>query len=183
MLKNKEEQISKLAEIFLLGEQESFRYIASLIHQDILNIAYRYVGNLEDSKDVLQEVLLKIYYNLKSFKKESKFSSWIYRIIINASIDFLRKRRRRFNVKNRYIKNKQEETSSKDKIDEKDKETFVKEAIALLPLRQKSVFVLRHYQRLKIEEISRILGCSQSSVKTHLKRAVDNMIKRMGGIK
>ncbi len=182
MLRQREAESLGLIEDFLRGNDDSFAKIALLVHQDVLNIAYRYVGNIEDSKDVLQEVLLKIYNKLIYFKKESKFSSWIYRITMNASLDFLRKRRRGWCLKDRYLKNRRTTISLRDDIDIRDKEIIMKKTIEELSLGQKNVFILRHYKGLKINEISKTLGCSQSSVKTQLKRAIDKMRKKIGGL-
>ncbi len=182
MLRLKEEQLSKLVDAFLKGQVEAFEEIVPLIYQDVLNIAYRYLGNLEDAKDVLQEVLMKIYHNLKFFRKTSKLSTWIYRVTVNAAVDFLRKRKRIFNLGNRYKENKTQRTPLRETIDLRDKEAKVRLAVAGLPLRQKNVFILRHYQSLTISEISEILTCSQSAVKTHLSRAVENLKKNIGGL-
>ena len=182
MLRQREKESLMLIESFLQGDDKAFAKIALLIHQDVLNISYRYVGNIEDAKDVLQEVLLKIHNKLINFKKESKFSSWIYRITINASLDFLRKKKRGWYLKERYLKNEQTPTSLRDDIDIRDKGVIMKKTIEELSSGQKSVFILRHYKGLKIEEISKVLGCSQSSVKTQLKRGIDKIRKRIGGL-
>ncbi|MCK5492905.1 MAG: RNA polymerase sigma factor [Candidatus Omnitrophica bacterium] len=182
MLRQREKESLELIESFLKGNDEAFSKIALLIHQDVLNISYRYVGNVEDAKDVLQEVLLKIHNKLIYFKKESKFSTWIYRITINASLDFLRKRKRSWCLKGRYLKNELTTTSLRDDIDIRDKGVIMKKAIEELSLGQKNVFILRHYKGLKIAEISKVLGCSQSSVKTQLKRGIDKIREKIGGL-
>jgi len=176
-----EEELDRLVKAFLRGEGEAFGRMAFLVHRDILNIAFRYVGNAEDAKDVLQEVLLKIYQKLKLFKNTAKFTSWLYRMTINTSIDLLRKRKRRFNLGGRYKRDKEVDTSLREEADSRDKKHAVGEALAALPSRQRSVFILRHYQGLRIKEISKILGCSQSTTKTHLKRAIDNLRRNVGG--
>ncbi len=182
MLKAKEKELVELVNSFSKGNEDSFEAIARLIYQDVLNIAYRYLGNLEDAKDVLQEVLMKIYHKVRFFKKDSKLSTWIYRVVVNTAIDFLRKRKRIFNLGSRYKENKQESSSLRDKIDLRDKQAKVRLAVAALPLRQKNVFILRHYQSLPIAEISEILSCSQSAVKTHLYRAIENLKRDLGGL-
>ncbi|MBD3263889.1 MAG: sigma-70 family RNA polymerase sigma factor [Candidatus Omnitrophica bacterium] len=176
MLIYKEDTLQKLIEDFLRGDDNSFRNLAILIHQDVLNISYRYVGNIEDAKDILQEVLIKIHRKVRSFKRRSKASTWIYRLTVNASIDFLRKKRSFFNLKKKASIHKEKYTFSKDKETE-DKKKVIENMLKVLPLRQKNAFILKHFEGLKIKEISKILKCSQSSVKTHLRRAVDNLRK------
>ena len=182
MLRAKEEELKILVEAFLKGEMRAFEEMVPLIYQDILNIAYRYLNNLEDAKDVLQEVLMKIYHKVKFFKRDSKLSTWIYRIVVNTAIDAIRRRKRVFNLGNRYEENKNQVRSLRDDIDLRDKERKVKLALAALPLRQKNVFILKHYETLTIAEISEVLSCSQSAVKTHLTRAINNLKNNLGGL-
>jgi RNA polymerase sigma-70 factor (ECF subfamily) len=180
VLKNKEEDIKRLADNFLNGDDGAFSELARLIHSDILNISYRYLTNMEDAKDALQLSLLKIHEGLKYFRNTSKFSTWIFRITINTSLDFLRKRRSIFNLNSRY-KSEEKFTSAslKEEIDSKDKQALIRKEISSLPARQKNAFILRHYEDLSIEEISNTMGCSQSAVKTHLKRAVRTLQKKV----
>ncbi|MDD5194820.1 MAG: RNA polymerase sigma factor [Candidatus Omnitrophica bacterium] len=177
---NKEEAFKELIESFLGGNPDAFVKIATLAHADILNIVYRYLGNLEDAKDALQEVLIKIHRNLQSFRSASRFSTWMYRIAVNTALDALRKRKSQICLKDRYLKDTKELSSQKENI-EPYREMMIKSAIAQLPRRQKNVFILKHYQGLTIEEISNVLGCSASSVKTHLSRAALALRNKMEG--
>jgi len=180
VLKNKEQDIKKLADSFLGGDSLAFNELARLIYSDILNISYRYLANMEDAKDALQVSLLKIHRGLKYFRNTSKLSTWIFRITINTSLDFLRRRRSIFNLGARYKSEPKTENSSfKEELDLKDRQALLRKEISRLPARQKNVFILRHYEGLSIAEISSTIGCSQSSVKTHLKRAVDALQKKM----
>ena len=77
MLTLKEEEISQLTEKFLKGEVQAFESMARLVASDIINIAFRYMGNLEDAKDISQEVLFKIYRRMETFAFKSKISTWI----------------------------------------------------------------------------------------------------------
>lgn len=183
MLKDKEEDIKLLADRFLNGDADAFSSLARLIYSDILNISYRYLANMEDAKDALQASLLKIHGGLKYFKNASKFSTWIYRITINTSLDYLRKRRSLFNLGAKYKSEIPEIGQSfREELDLRDKKEIMKKEISNLPLRQKNVFILKHYEGLTIEEISVTFGCSQSAVKTHLKRAVDTLRKKMEAV-
>jgi RNA polymerase sigma-70 factor (ECF subfamily) len=176
---DKEEALKNLVSSFVSGNSEAFAAIATLVHTDILNIAYRYLGNIEDAKDVLQEVLMKMHRNLQSFRNASRFSTWMYRITVNAAVDVLRKRKSLLNVAGRFLLEEKQKISFEGTSHIDDKEFFIKAAIQELPLRQKNAFILKHYQGLTIEEISKVLGCSQSSIKTHLGRAACNVRKKM----
>jgi len=180
VLKSKEEDIRRLTDNFLNGDNAAFSELAKLIYSDILNISYRYLANMEDAKDALQVSLLKIHGGLKYFKGASKLSTWIYRISINTSLDYLRSRRSIFNLGVRYKSEANNESAClREELDLKDKKELIRKEISGLPLRQKNVFILKHYEGLTIEEISSTIGCSESAVKTHLKRAVERLRKKM----
>jgi RNA polymerase sigma-70 factor (ECF subfamily) len=175
MLSSKEKELEVYIKEFLESEKK-FDQIVKFIAQDIMNIAYSYVSNYEDAKDISQEIFLKLYKKLKYFKGKSKISTWIYRVSINTCIDFLRKKKKSVSLDERIVKNKEEHSKIED-IEKKDMNEILKKKIKHLPARQKNVIILKHLQGLKISEISKILKCSESSVKTHLCRAIDNLRK------
>ncbi|MDP2924630.1 MAG: RNA polymerase sigma factor [Candidatus Omnitrophota bacterium] len=177
MLAYKEEEIRHLLEEFKAGDESAFTEIAWQINRDIINIAYRYAGNIEDAKDILQEVLLKVHRRARSFFGISKFSTWLFRVTINASIDFLRKRKAISNIKVKLENEAQESFKTNDSSSEK--KALIEKALKKLSLRQKNVFILKHFQGFNIEEIANTLGCSKSTVKTHLTRAVESLRKNM----
>ena len=172
----KEELIRGAVEKFLNGDQEQFSVVLKVLSRDIVNLAYRYTYNLEDAKDIFQEVSFKLYRSLWLFRHKSRVSTWIYRITVNTCIDFLRRKKSTLSLDERKIK---VEMCSRDEDEAggKEKKRWVAEAISLLPGKQKNAFILKHYQGLKIKEISKIMNCSHSSVKTHLFRAIRKLRK------
>ncbi|MCD6583178.1 MAG: RNA polymerase sigma factor [Candidatus Omnitrophica bacterium] len=169
MILSKEELVSNLIEKFLEGDKSCFVKILKLISSDVINLAYYYTHNLEDAKDIFQEVSIKIFKYLKFFKKKAKFTTWVYRIAVNTCIDFLRKKKKTMVMKEEIMK---DENFSREELEDRERLKMIRETLNNLPPKAKTVFILRHYQGLKIVEISRILGCSESSVKTHLTRAI-----------
>lgn len=168
------EELDQLIEAFCQGDEAAFEQIVSIIYQDILNIAYLNSLSQQDAEDVLQSVLFKIYRKLKSFRGSSKFSTWVYRITVNASIDLIRKKKRLSRIKEKHKANKQI-LASRDNLDIKHKKKVVTRYLAELPLRQRQVFILRHFQNLTLKQISKVIGCTQSTVKTHLFRAIESL--------
>ncbi|MGX8794595.1 RNA polymerase sigma factor [Fusibacter sp. JL298sf-3] len=83
---------SKLIAESISGDVASFEKLIEQYNRYVYNIAYRMMGNEEDAKDMAQEALIKAYKHIKTFKQESNFSTWLYRIVINACKDELRKR-------------------------------------------------------------------------------------------
>ena len=177
MLVNKEKEIIRYVEEFLGGEEESFDSLIRLIASDVVNIAYYYVGNTEDAKDLAQDVFIKLYNKLKGFRGQAAVSSWIYRIVTNSSIDFLRRRKKTVTLNEGVTEDTQAESDIRGKMERKDTKEFVQMAVDKLPSRQKEVIILKHFEGLKITQISKILGCSESSVKTHLFRGLENLKK------
>ncbi len=170
----KEEIIIQLVNEAVEGEKEAFCKLINIIAYDVIGLAYSFTHNLEDAKDIFQEVCLKIFKGLNSFRGKSKFTTWVYRITVNTSIDFLRKRKTSLELKEQCIK---DTGDFLDEIDKKEKMAVLKKAVDRLSDKQKKVFILRHFHNFTIKKISRILGCSQSSVKTHLIRAIENLKK------
>ncbi len=181
MLAHKEGEIRQCVEKFLGGKENSFDSLVRLIASDVVNIACYYVGNIEDAKDIAQEVLIKLYRKLKGFRQEANISTWIYRIVINTSIDFIRRKRKVISFKEGITKDRKATQNIKDEIVRRDKKVLIEEALERLPSRQKEVIIFKHFEGLKINEISKVLGCSESSVKTYLYRAVENLKKIIGG--
>ena len=75
------------------GNKAAFGKLVKLYQDQILYLAYDYLGNFEEAKDVAQDVFIKAYENLKDFNQKAEFKTWLYRITINTSIDYLRKRK------------------------------------------------------------------------------------------
>lgn len=178
MIDSFNKDLNRSIEAFCQGDESAFDKIASIIYRDVLNIACLNSLNQEEAKDVLQAVLLKIYKKLKGFKKEAKFSSWVYRITVNASIDLIRKKKRKAKIAEEYKKAGRLEVS-RNSPDFYDKNKLVREKLEELSLKQKNIFILKHFQKLSFKEISKTVGCSQSTAKTHFFRAVDKLKEKI----
>ncbi len=171
------------------GERASFDALVSLYQQKGLGIAYNMVGNLEDAKDVLQEAFVKVYLNIKGFQERAQFSTWFYRIVVNCSLDLLRKKKRLNRI---FIDSIIDEDGREKKLDvadsrleparmaiERELGRNLEDNIAKLSEKQRACFVLKHQNGLSIEEISQILKCNPATVKVHLFRAVGNLRKSL----
>src|SRR3989338_7426035 len=75
------------------GDIKSFSALVEIYQERAVHIAYSFLGNFEDARDIAQEAFVKVYESLQSFKAESKFYTWFYRILVNACKDFLRKKK------------------------------------------------------------------------------------------
>lgn len=160
------------------GDTEAFRMLFEQNRKRIFSLAYQYTKNKEDAEDILQETFIKTYNYLDKYKieNETNFSSWIYRIGINCSIDYLRKKknkRKDFSDWDKWEKtigsnhSNPEHTIGLEQLREK-----INHLVEGLSPRQRMVFILKHYQQSSIKEIAEYLDCSEGSVKKQLFRAV-----------
>ena len=129
----------------------------------------------EDADDVLQNTFLKAWKSLPTFQGKAKLSTWLYRIAINVSLDFLRRQKAAtlssadadLSVANRLL--------ADDYFDGDKSQAVLQEAIATLPDMQRTVFTLRYYDEMKYSEMSEILGTSEGSLKASYHIAVQKI--------
>ncbi len=167
----------ELVSACLDGEESAFDELVIRWDRKIRGAIYRIVGSEEEARDLCQEAFLKAYRHLGTFKKEARFSSWLYQIALNLCRDRLRRRRGRTMV-------------SLDDVDEdgrvmaepgpspfeitegRDLGRRVAAAVAALPEEQREVIVLKEYQGLTFLEIAQVLDVPISTVKTRLYRGL-----------
>jgi len=160
------------------GNTDAFRQIFEDNKNKIFALAYQYTKNAEDSEDILQDTFIKAFHALHKFRnrEDTNFSAWLYRIGINCSIDHLRRNKMK---RDRYIDSDSLSSDSKDdsgtnpenrgRAEEIRKQ--LEKTLEKLSFRQRTIFILRHYQQFSIKEIAEFLGCSEGSVKKQLFRA------------
>ncbi len=129
--------------------------------------------NHDDTNDVLQNVFIKVFQNLKNFKRESKLFSWVYRIATNESITFINQKARKNNISSQEQAQKEIDNLKADTYFDGDAvQLKLQKAIALLPEKQQLVFKMKYFQELKYEEISAILGTTVGGLKASYFHAV-----------
>jgi len=148
------------------GDESSFESLILGCQSRAFNIAIRYLKNEEDAMDALQESFIKIFRHLNSFKEDSRFDTWVYRIVVNTSIDFLRKQKKLIVVEEEALCN----LDSGDVDDYQDID--LQAALEALPDNYRSIVILRYFEDLKIEEIAEILNENVNTVKTRLYKSL-----------
>lgn len=160
------------------GDQEAFRELVDMYRTRVASIAYGLVGNFEDARDIAQEVFIKVYRALDRFDVNKKFFTWLYRLSINASIDFLRANRKRSYQES--IDNGQSYTQYADSRAEADLEASLEnlerreifqQIVDELNPRQKMAFVLCDLQGLSSQEAAQIIDCPQVTLRWYLHEA------------
>jgi RNA polymerase sigma-70 factor (ECF subfamily) len=175
------EQIDEdeLVNRFQNGEIEAFNPLVLKYQKKVYNLIYQQIRDRETAKDISQEVFLKAFKALPNFKGGSAFYSWIYRIAINSSIDFQRRRNRSRVLTfeelppdaDDVLRMSDAHPSPEKLLEEKELGRIIRKAVRKLPPGQRRVFNLRHRRELAIKEIAVLLNRSEGTIKTHLHHA------------
>lgn len=179
----KEKQISdlQLIKAFCSGSMEAFEELIARYEVKAFNLALRFVRNQEDAEEVLQDVFTTLYHKLEGFEGKSAFSSWLYRIVVNASFMKLRKRRQTPTLSLEEVPQANQQNALDKELllaERADTRTLAREiremiesAIHRLPDEYRSVFVLRDVDGLTNQEVGEILDLSVPAVKSRLHRS------------
>lgn len=180
---------AKLIKESQLGDMKSFEKLILRYQDQAYRTAYGMLGNSEDAKDATQEAFIKIYKSLKSFKLQSNFSTWMYRIVYNTCLDMIRKRKRRQEIpietKNK-SSNEGYEIPLEDAADGPEAlleyqivKEEVKNCILELPIEYQGVIILRDIEGLSYEKIAKVLEISEGTVKSRLNRGRKQLRQRL----
>ena len=127
----------------------------------------------EDADDVLQNVFIKAWSHLDDFHQDSRLSTWLYRIAVNESLDFLRKQKNNSMIHTDDVESGVANMLVADNyFDGDETQALLQEAISQLPEVQRTVFTLRYYDEMKYREISQLLKTSEGSLKASYHIAV-----------
>jgi RNA polymerase sigma-70 factor (ECF subfamily) len=174
---------------FQRGEELAFQELVERNHARVIGLIYRFIGDATDAEDLAQEVFLRIYRARSTYKPTAKFSTWMFRITANVSLNALRSRAsRRDEVSlGRFQDNREADRSLPDPaaappdhhLRQEELKEHVKEAIGTLPKKQQIAVVLNKYEGMSYADIARTIGCSTMAVKSLLARARDNLKDRL----
>lgn len=152
---------------------QGFEYIIDRYERALLRYAKRLTGDMHLSEDIVQEVFLSVYQNINSFDITRKFSSWIYRITHNKSINVLKKKSLVLSLGDKDIVDRKDILSEfEKKLDLKKTKESLEKAINVLPIKYREVIILRYFEDKSYEEISDICHCPVSTVGVRIKRAL-----------
>ena len=164
------------------GDNGAFHQLYRTHSERIYRLAWRYTRSQTDAEDVMQETFVKAFRQIHRFNGDNPaaFTSWLGRICVNCSIDFLRKQKRRHSGNTVSLDDLTADPVDGGRSPEQTavREEFVRqvaEAAGQLSAKQRVVFDLRYSQHHTIAEIADLLDCSENAVKTHLSRAVKKL--------
>lgn len=178
-------EMEKLVNLAKEGNIGAMRTLYDQNRVRILKLAYSYARNREDAEEILQETFAKAFLALQKNKlrENLSFPSWLYRIGIHASLDFVRKRGK-IKMDNFESSLNQHGHISTDVTPEEmsvrsETSQKITEAVDCLSPKQRMIFTMKHFQNLKIREIAQYLKCSEGNVKKQLFRAVRLLKKEL----
>ena len=156
------------------GEREAFDLLVERHQRDVYRLCYRYLGNHEDANDMAQEAFLKAYRGLGSFRGDSAFSTWLYRIAVNACLNFRAARKPAEELPETLPDRR---APASERLLEEEKHKRVRAAVSRLPEKQRATLILKVYHDLTHEEVAKILGSTVGTVKANLFHALGNLRK------
>jgi len=172
IIKNRIKQVRK-------GDQSAFAEIVEIHKDKVFQIAFRMLGNRHEAEDIAQEAFLRAYVNIHTYDINKKFSTWLYRIATNLTIDRIRKKKPDFHLDAEvagaegltlYSKIASKEALPEEQIESLELQETIQEVILKLPEKYRSVIVLKYIEELSLKEISEILDLPIGTVKTRIHR-------------
>jgi RNA polymerase sigma-70 factor (ECF subfamily) len=171
------------------GDASAFRKLVEQHQERVRNTCYRFVNNKEDAEDVAQDVFVEVYRSVKHFRKDAQLSTWIYRIAVNKSLDYVRRKKRKksFGQVLSFFGVGEEEKglqlpSGEDPhadLERQERTRTLNLAIDTLPENQKVAITLSKYEGLRNSEIAEVMETSLSAVESLIHRAKENLHQRL----
>jgi RNA polymerase sigma-70 factor (ECF subfamily) len=160
----------QLVEQIRQGDDGAFETLVRRKTSKVYGLCYRVIGNGEDAKDISQLVFLKLWENLEKYDPTYAFDTWLYRMVTNVAIDFMRNKQSRDNAVNsnlRLVKTAVDPEQTVT-VQRKEVESVFNVVSNVLSPKQKTIFVMSEMEDLRSSEIAKVLGCRESTVRNHL---------------
>ena len=174
------EQLVLLVEDAKAGNRQAFARLAERFHEDVFRMVYYRIRSRTDAEDITQDVFLKVFQKISGIKESAKFRGWLFSITLNRIRDFQRKKRFRslFKAEDENLESHIHDRTGNDPSDALDqvlKKDFWRQVSLVmnkLSKMEKEVFLLRFFDHLSLNEIAGIMKKNESTIKTHLYRAL-----------
>lgn len=172
------------------GNEQAFKLLVENYQKLVVNTCFGMVHNTEDAEDIAQEVFIEVFRSIQNFRADSKISTWLYRIAVNRSLNFIRdnKRKKWFHSIEDFVNGKTPQLSQihqhnietpGSELENSQRAKILHEAIDSLPENQKTAFTLNKYEDLSYIEISEVMNLSMSSVESLIHRAKIKLQKKL----
>jgi RNA polymerase sigma-70 factor (ECF subfamily) len=164
----------------LAGNTQAFESLIDKYQKKIFNIVYRMADNYDDAEDITQSVFIKVYEKLNRFNPKYKFFSWLYRITMNESLNYLNQKKRLTELNSALLVN--EKTPEKE-YDELELSEQIQDAIMDIKLEGRVLILLKHLEGFSYRELAYILDLSEKKVKSRLfyaRQELKNVLTKRG---
>ncbi len=167
----------------LEGDMRAFDRLVEKYKKRIYYLAYRMTRDHDSADELAQESFVKAYQAMSGFKPGHSFYTWVYRICVNLSINFLKREKQ--NVSVDFLRdsgiavNRSNELSQLERMIASEQAAIVKEALNMLPPDQKAVFILKTYDDMSYEQMAEVMDCSMGTVMSRLFRARHKLRKAL----
>ena len=163
---------------FVEGDVQSFRRLFEKFKNPLFRLCHRFVRNHEAAEDIAQDVLIKIYEKRAKFDPRSKFSTWVYRVAANASLDYLRRKKfSAFSLDAPEAPDAEDPASLSHDLQKRELEALVGREVQNLPERLKAPIILFQFEEKSYQEIAAILQISVKAVERRIYHAKE-MLRR-----
>ena len=164
----------------LNGKAGAFDVIVERHRRSVYQVCYRFVGNHEDASDLSQDVFLRAFRGLRSFRGQSSLGTWLYRIGVNVCLNRVSAKTPLSEpIEERQFVDERAESPS-ERVLKAERSARVRAAIAQLPRKQRATLILRTYHEMSHQEIADVLGSSVGAVKANFFHALGNLKKILG---
>ncbi len=181
---------SELTDKIKRGDQQAFKLLFDKYHVKVFSTCMGFVHNKNDADDITQEVFIEVYKSANKFRGDSKLSTWLYRIAVNKSLNFIRDNKKSDWLRsietiftgspsNELEKNHNSGYDPEMIMENKEKAEILHQTIDSLPTNQKIAFTLNKYEDLYYKQISEVMDISLSSVESLIHRAKKNLQKKL----
>ena len=161
------------------GNKAAFGKLALKYRDPVLTLAYDFLNDYHTAKDIAQDVFIKAFKNIGDFEEKWRFSSWLYRITVNLSLD-IRKRKSRRRI---FLSKKDESARSNQEyikqVGQNEVNNRIIYALKKLPDDQQTAIILRYFHNLSVREIAEVFDCSESTVRMKIHRAFQKLDKSL----
>jgi RNA polymerase sigma-70 factor, ECF subfamily len=173
------------------GDREAFRLLISRYQRPLVNFIYRFTGNPSESEELAQDVFLKIFQAAPRYEPQAEFTTWLYRIATNLTLNHLRDHKPHFITPldqepdgevGGFAEIPDPRPWAEEKFLEKERIRNIRNAVNALPENQKLALILTKYQDLSLKEAAEVLQCSETAIKSLIFRAYSNLREKLAPI-
>jgi RNA polymerase sigma-70 factor, ECF subfamily len=180
--------IDALIQHCLSGDQAAWQTVVRMHRRKVFNIAYKFVGSVDQAEDLTQDVFIKLFRSLHTFDRRANFQTWLYSVTRNLCIDHYRALRKEREALNRDLDIDVLAPASTDRsphqlLEAQDQATLLRRALQRLPTAMRTAVVLRDLRELSYEDIARTLDLPDGTVKSRISRGRAELARQVRAIR